>query len=158
MISAKIGLILSFSLILIWGARLPVVRRSIIGSSFIIHTVHPGTRRSHCRTIRKAEEQPNRENWRQVSFKFSVWISQTHHNGTLSELLHQRRQCQRVRFHSSTPRVFSTFSSLDPNDRTPDPERLLRCATIPFLAFPCLIRPAAPISIPPPRLTTFGVS
>ena len=55
-ITHKIGLILSFSLILIWGARLPVV-----GSSLLIpgpySLVLPDSRWANCRAVCQATKQ-----------------------------------------------------------------------------------------------------
>ncbi|KAJ7223497.1 DAHP synthetase [Mycena pura] len=85
-ISAKIGLILSFSLILVWGVRLPVVRIGRIAGQY-------AKPRSS-----KTEKIGDRE---VLSFRGD------NVNGDVS-----------LRFVCSVPR-------LDPNDRTPDPERLL---------------------------------
>lgn len=73
-ISSKIGLILSFSLILIWGARLPVVRVGRIAGQYA---------------------KPRSSNWEKVDGREVLSFRGDNVNG------------------------------LDPNDRTPDPERLL---------------------------------
>jgi hypothetical protein len=66
-ISAKVGLILSFSLILTWGARLPVVRTfPQVVSEPLIDPADGGTgpRWSDCWSICQAEKQCDREGWR----------------------------------------------------------------------------------------------
>ncbi|KAJ3518533.1 hypothetical protein NM688_g9425 [Phlebia brevispora] len=75
-ISNKIGLILSFSLILIWGARLPIIRIGRIAGQYAKPRSSP------------TEKIGDRE---VMSFRGD------------------------------------NVNGLDPNERTPDPERLLRC-------------------------------
>ena len=62
-ISSKIGLILSFSLILIWGARLPVVCGSFYFSPFeyLPNINRSGAYRTYRRAIRKATKQQLRK-------------------------------------------------------------------------------------------------
>ena len=60
-ISNKIGLILSFSLIVIWGARMPVVSRGLASvgraSAFADRTMlYAGPYWAHRGAVRKAEE------------------------------------------------------------------------------------------------------
>lgn len=57
-ISAKIGLILSFSLILIWGARLPVVRTPMgyVSISTYQQCAISGSYWTDCRSIRQTEK------------------------------------------------------------------------------------------------------
>ncbi|PFH45539.1 hypothetical protein AMATHDRAFT_158797 [Amanita thiersii Skay4041] len=81
-ISAKIGLILSFSLILIWGARLPVIRIGRIAGQYA---------------------KPRSSTYETISDKQVLSFRGDNVNGQVILLF-----------------------QLDPNDRTPDPDRLLR--------------------------------
>ncbi len=116
-ISAKIGLILSFSLVLIWGARLPVVRIGRIAGQYAKPRSSP------------YEQIGDRQ---VLSFRF-------------------------VLIRSLFPQSPFTFprgdivNGFDPKDRTPDPERLLRCVNHPQLhPYPPRIRIC--LSSPPKRL------
>lgn len=70
---------MSFSLILIWGARLPVVSRNPYGFGYemvkpflLKPTPETGSRRAHSRSIRQTEEQCNRKGWGSLRHGFPV--------------------------------------------------------------------------------------
>ena len=108
-ISAKIGLILSFSLVLIWGARRPVVRIGRIAGQYA---------------------KPRSSPYEQIGDR-------------------QVLSFRSVPFRFPSPRSPFTFprgdivNGFDPNDRIPDPERLLRCVfSLPCFFFPFILHRA----------------